>query len=279
MDQPIASLDKIAQMIRQVLPDFDDYLTKIKNSQIHLPKDFQQAIKFFQIENYAEYYQDESELKRLFVDSLGEPDLKRLLEENPKIPLANVRDYMDSTLDEFNHDLAETLGEEPEDIDVDEIRALPEAEIEQFKQFFLFGILVFHDLTSLLVFGERIFSLTQKAITGDRGAMLKVIQIDPSSLTHIPAFRLAHAKAMQSRERRFLNSINHCLNNRVGKSRLKHRHIYLVFFYLHNFKCLEGMTATELFDFCDSVGLIRYEEIADERGMRRLKNQFLDAHR
>lgn len=278
MDQPLASLDKIAELIRQVLPDFDAYLIKIKNSQLHLPKDFQQAISFFQIDNYAEYYQDESQLKRLFVDSLGESDLKRLLEETPKIPLANVREYMDSTLDEFNHDLAETLEEEPEDIDVDEIRALPEAEIEQFKHFFLYGILFFHDLTSLLVFGERIFSLTQKAITGDRGAMLKVIQVDPSSLTHIPAFRLAHAKSIQSREKRFLNSINHCLNNRVGRSRLKHRHIYLVFFYLHNFKCLEGMTATELFDFCDSVGLVRYEEIADERGMRRLKNQFLHAH-
>lgn len=278
MDHPIASLEKVAQIVRLVLPEFDDYLTKIKNSQLHLPRDYQQAISFFQIENYAEYYQDESQLKRLFVDSLGESALKRLLDENPKIPLANVRDYMDSTLDEFTHDLAGTLREEPEDIDVDEIKALPEAEIEQFKQFFLFGILFFHDLTSLLVFGERIFSLTQKAITGDRRAMLKVIQIDPSSLTRIPAFKLAHAKAIQSREKRFLNSINHCLNNRVGRSRLKHRHIYIVFFYLHNFKCLEGMTATELFDFCDAVGLVRYEEIADERGMRRLKNQFLEAH-
>lgn len=119
----------------------------------------------------------------------------------------------------------------------------------------------------------------KKAISGDRAAYFKVLQIDPSSYSYISEFKAIHEKAIRSRDRKFLQNFNYHLSNRPSKSRQKKHHIYPVLFFLQIVGLLEGMTNKQLLNFLDDCGFSDYENFPDERSLGIVRKKYLESQK
>lgn len=274
---PLASVAPIQQFISSLIGDYDWYLKHLRKTSNHLPLKISKFVNELGIQNYSSMYVDKNNLTTLFIDGLElSPEFKNTFYKINQIPEENAPSFMDEYLYNLSElDFDEVFTDEQEESE----EGLSEEQLRALKSLIKWCLLWMHDLTSLMVHGERIFTLVQKAISGNRSAMFKVLQIDPSSFQHIPEFQAIHGKAVVSRDKRFLNSMNHHLNNRVGKSKLSHRMIYVVIFLLDTLQMLNNMTNNDILELCDSSGLSDYDYIPDPRTIGLIRKRYIDAHK
>jgi len=277
MNHPLASIKPIQKFIASFVDDYDWYLKHIRKTSNHLPIQISQIIIDLGMQDYSSLYIDKSNLNTLFIEGLElSAEFKQAFHQVNQIPEENVHQFMDEYLKNLSQlDLDDVLTDEQEEVE-DE---LPDEQLNALKSLIKWCLLWMHDLTSLMVHGERIFSLVQKAIAGNRSAMLKVLQTDPSSFQYIPEFQKIHAQAVVSREKKFLNSMNHHLNNRVGQSKLSHRMIYTVIFLLDTLQILGNMTNKDVLELCDASGISDYDYIPDPRTVGLIRNKYLETHK
>lgn len=277
MSHPLATLKPIQEFVTSFVDDYDWYLKHIRKTSNHLPNQVSKFVNELGIQNYSSLYLDKNNLNTLFVEGMElVPEFKNIFHQLIQISEEDAHKFMDEWLHNLSSlDFDEIFTDEQEETDED----LSEAQLNALRSLIKWCLLWMHDLTSLMVHGERIFSLVQKAVTGNRSAMLKVLQTDPSSFQYIPEFQKIHAQAVVSRDKKFLNSMNHHLNNRVGQSKLSHRIIYTVIFLLDTLQILGNMTNKEILELCDVSGLSDYDYIPDSRTIGLIRNKYLDAHK
>jgi uncharacterized short protein YbdD (DUF466 family) len=277
MSCPLATTKPVQEFIASFVEDYDWYLKHIRKTPNHLPTKVSEFVSELGIQNYSSLYVDKNNLNTLFVEWIElSPDFKKVFYQINKIPEENVHKFMDEYLQNLSQlDLDEAFSDEQEEME----EGVSEEQLNALRSLIKWCLLWMHDLTSLMVHGERIFSLVQKAINGNRSAMLKVLQTDPSSFQYIPEFQKMHAQAVVSRDKKFLNSMNHYINNRVGQSKLTHRIIYTVIFLLDTLQILGNMTNKDILDLCDASGLSDYDYIPDPRTIGLIRNKYLDAHK
>jgi len=278
MSHPLATFKPIQKFIASFVEDYDWYLNHIKKTSNHLPAKISQFVGELGIQDYSSLYVDTRNLTTLFIEGLElSPEFKNIFYQANQIPEENAYIFMDEYLENLSQlNLDEMFSVDEEETEVVE---LSDEHKHALLSIIKWCLLWMHDLTSLMVHGERIFNLVQKAIAGNRSAMLKVLQIDPSAFQYIPEFQTTHAKAVVSRDKKFLNSMNHHLNNRVGKSKLSHRMIYAVIFMLDTLQMLGSMSNNDILELCDSSGLSAYDYIPDPRTIGLIRNRYLEAHK
>lgn len=277
MPHPLATLKPIQEFIASFVDDYDWYLNHIRKTSNHLPPKFSKLVTELNVADYSSQYVNENNLNSLFFEGLALfPEFEKVFFQLNRIPEEHAHQFMDKwlhglselDLDEIFSDTEQTDEQEPTEEEINAIRSLLK-----------WCLLWMHDLTSLMVHGERIFTLVTKAIEGNRSAMFKVLQIDPSSFQYIPEFQKIHAQAVVSRDKRFLNSMNYHLSNRVGKSKLSHHMIYAVIFLLDTLQLLGSMTNKDILELCDASGLSDYDYIPEPRTIGLIRNQYLESHK
>jgi len=277
MSHSLATIKPIQEFITSFVDDYDWYLKHIRKTSNHLPTQISKLANELGIQDYSSLYVDKNNLNTLFIEGMElAPELKNVFHQINQISEEHVHKFMDEWLQNLSRlDLDEVFSDEQEKTEEE----LSEEQLNALRSLIKWCLLWMHDLTSLMVHGERIFSLVQKAIAGNRSAMLKVLQTDPSAFQYIPDFQKIHAQAVVSRDKKFLNSMNHHLNNRVGQSKLSHRMIYTVIFLLDTLQILGSMTNNDILELCDTSGLSDYDYIPDPRTIGLIKNKYLDAHK
>lgn len=271
---PLASLDAVKDFLQVILPEYQWYIQHTKNSIDHLPTEIRSALCELEVEDYSKLYLDLPAVNKMFGELfLKEIDFNREIKniDPAKVP-------KNSPLDEFLNHLR-IISNDRDELSQINLEASDEEEREFLKCFLTWIMVWIHDLTALMVFGERLTSIATKAVSGDRTAIFKLVQIDPSTLRHLPAIAEQYQRAAIQKDKYFLKSFNHHLCNRVGTSKLKHNLVYVPLFLLHTLRLLNNMTNKQLLNFCDDAGLINYEEIPDARTMGIIRNRFLQGVR
>lgn len=272
--KPLASLGVVSEFVEVILPEYKWYIQHIKNAEDHLPKELRSALAELDIEDYSKFYTDRPAMDKLF----SEVFLENLENHKDNIRGEPQKVQQRAPLDDFLINLKQVSIDQSDHLDIN--LGKNEVEEREFLKGFLTWIMVWiHDLTALMVFGESIASIAPKAITGERSAIFKLVQIDPSTLRYIPEISEQHQRAAMQKDKYYLKSFNHYLCNRVGTSKLKHNLVYIPLFLLHNLRLLDGLSNRELLEFCDRAGLIKYEEIPDARTMGLIRKRFLEGMR
>ncbi len=269
--KPLASLETVRDFIEVILPDYQWYIQHIKNSRDHLPTKVRLVLAGLKIEGYSKLYLDLPASNKLFSDlflknNVFDGEIKNF--DSNEISHAGL-------LDQYINDLIHLSGDTFEFKDID-FETDDEYERVFLRDFLTWIMVWIHDLTALMVFGERITTLAPKAVAGDRTAIFKLVQIDPSTIRFIPQIAEQYQRAAIQKDKYFLKSFNHYLCNRVGISKLKHNLVYVPLFLLYHLQLLHTMSNKELLEFCDAAGLVNYEDIPDARTMGIIRKRFLE---
>ena len=202
---PLASIEPIIKLIASKIDDQDWYLKHLKQTTIHLPKKITNFLSEIGADDYPSYFPEKNNINILLFKGLELfPESAQAIAALNQLPEESLRKFIDELLikmsrfdvDGFLDDFFNKSGDTNKDSEDD----IPENEKEQLRNLVRWAMVTFTDFTSLLVFGERIFSLTHKAMCGDKNAMLKVLQITPSTFTHIPVFQKIYAEAFKSNQ-------------------------------------------------------------------------------
>lgn len=270
-ESTLVSLDVASKFIASIIAEYDWFLQHIKSGQHHLPAKIRAVLDVLAIDDYPKHYKDENALAGVFWDMAQKnPSLAqklgadKLLETNSEKPLDPLVNHLSSL-------------EIPEDSKIDNLDFSEKDKNSDSALFIKWSMLWLHEMMALMVHGERITTLVKKAISGDRAAYFKVLQIDPTAFRFIPEFKTIHEQAMLSRDRKFLNNLNYYINNRPSKSRQKKHHIYPVLFFLQIVGLLKGMSNKQLLLFLDDCGFTDYENFPDERSLGLVRKKYLES--
>lgn len=136
-------------------------------------------------------------------------------------------------------------------------------------------LFTFHQNLSVLVHGEKLTSLVTQAKAGDDQAFLKAIQIDNNILAEIPYFKECLQRASRNDERNFRDSIGRKLGAPPYRGKVKHKALWLTFAGLQQYGHLDSMTARQLLDLCDQLGINKEPyRIVDEKNLRKRLKEF-----
>lgn len=257
----LASIHVVIKFVASYIEDQDWYLSYLNETTSNFPPKIQAFISETETDDYSAYYTDVNNLKILFVKGIILiPGALDLINSLNRIPVENVSTIIDPFLEWLTQFELDDLEQDQGD---DEVEELNDEEAEAIRNLIRYGLISLKDLTSLLVFGERIFSLVQKAISGNIEAFAKVIQIDPSVVKNIPEFKLMIGDAYASEKSDLLDVINYRKNNFVGRSKLNYHHIFILFYVLDMLHMLDRMSNRQVLDLYIESGLNSYEEILE----------------
>lgn len=255
----LASLHVVIKFVASYIDDQDWYLKYLNETTSNFPPKIQEFISDSGTEDYSSFYTDKDNLKILFLKGISFiPDALECIHKLNLIPAEQVSRFLDPFLEWLTH----FQIDDPDETDDEEVE-LSDEEVEALRNLIRYGLLSLKDLTALMVFGERIFSLVQKAVQGDIEAFAKVIQIDPSTAKNIPEFKLMIGDAYASENSDLLDAINYRKNNFVGRSKLNYHHIFILFYVLDMLQLLDRMTNRQVLDLYIESGLNSYEEILE----------------
>lgn len=256
----LASLHVVIKFISSYIDDQDWYLKYINQTTSNFPPKIQSFIIETETQDYSAYYTDVNNLKILFFKGITPiPEALELIKSLKRIPVDKASLIVDPFLDW----LAKFELDDLDDGQDTEVEDVNDEEAEAIRNLIRYGLISLKDLTALLVFGERIFSLVNKALSGDIESFSKVIQIDPSAAKNIPEFKLIIGDAYASEKSDLLDSINYRKNNFVGRSRFNYHHIFMLFYVLDMLQLLDRMTNRQVLDLYIESGLNSYEEILE----------------
>lgn len=257
---PLASLKPLVTFIEGYIEDQDWYLNYLNQTTSNFPPKIQAFISETETDDYSAYYTDAENLKILLFKGITPiPGVSDLFNAINRVPLEKAS----TIIDPFLEWLAQFELEDLEQTQDQEVEEFNDEEAEAIRNLIRYGLISLKDLTSLLVFGERIFSLVQKAISGDIEAFAKVIQIDPSVAKNIPEFKIMIGDAYASENSDLLDVVNYRKNNFVGRSKLNYHHIFILFYVLDMLHMLDRMSNRQVLELYIESGLNSYEEILE----------------
>lgn len=267
--QAIALVTQNASKYVEVFREFQAF----DGGWLRWPGKFIQIRKNLGIDDYVVLYNNENHINSacmLFMH--GEDGLKdwnqSLVDMSPEDQEMAVDTYTQELIDSDFEDLEASFPDFPETPEEEEVaktafEALSEEEQKTARKqaafFCLFLFSSIHNYFSVMVNGEKLTSLVQKAMTGDEVAFLKAIQVDRHLLNAHPYFVDRYARARESGEVAFLRDVSYRLTNPNLRGKISYPGLYVVFAMLETLKWLDDLTHSEILDICDAAGLDRWQ--------------------
>lgn len=129
----------------------------------------------------------------------------------------------------------------------------------------------FFNTLALMVHGEKLTSLVQKAIAGDDTAYMRALQTDSMLLLHHTYFKERKLQAQQEGNKKFLFRIASREGTPILSGQIQYPGLYMVFGILESFQWLDSLKANEILDICIKAGLDQHQNRIDDVNYLRQK--------
>lgn len=269
--------DKAVSLVVQFTPEYVEMLTAFQNSggRLQLPGKFLDLKDQLKISNYSELYDDGRKVGVSLLFALfGEEGYKELNSEVSKMPLEDQEAFLIEFLQ--GGESLDISGFFPPDTEEEKAKALAGLEtlseeekktaLKHAQYFWCYFFAHYHNTLSVLVHGERLTSLVPKAISGDKEAFCKAIQIDRSLLSYHPYFVQRRMQATENGETEFLGNIAYRESNPTFRGKIRYPALYIVFALLETVNWLGDLKHEEILDICDQANLDRYQNRIEDVG-------------
>ncbi|MBL4571866.1 MAG: hypothetical protein JKY86_02185 [Gammaproteobacteria bacterium] len=276
------SLTSTIQLIQNLLPDFEEFLSDIKlgHGFFNLSQPTIDMLSREGLSPWATFYEDPAKIKSLALHALVEPeeiseilnlspDEQELYKEELKLEAINS-ELFDSSADDMEPATQEELEEQ--------WNSMTDAEkIDSEKSYYL---LVYSFITqmsyylAIMSFGKSICDLVQEAKGGCDKAFCKAVQVDKTILTGIPYFRNRLLKAQLGSEPAFLHDLALAIEGPSLRSKLSYPKLMFVFAILDDEGFLD-MPLDGLMDVCQEIGVYGREfGIEDTESLRKRRKYY-----
>lgn len=247
-----------------------DYMDK-RNGWIKMPKEFEQIRQNSNLGgSYVLAYEEENRILSCLMKSFFPDDTTQQLKqfdhellavkESEKLKFVNS--YLNEKLDGDVYHLFEKISQvtdENQEIARKELEALCEGEKKttslSVQLFFAYIYAYFYNHIALMVHGQKLTVLVPLALQGDKKAFCKAIQIDRNILTGHPYFRDTYARLQTGEDSNFLDAVTSYINRPPIQGKIEYPSLYMLFAVLDGFKWLDDITAREILDLYNGMGL------------------------
>lgn len=226
------------------------------------------------VARYVELYDNELKIgAALMLALLGEEEYHRLNAELENSTTDEQQEFLDEmTKDEHWQEVATSfqLPETPQEWDEarKHFQALPPEEQRKAEKssafFWSYLFSSFFNTLALMVHGEKLTTLVQKAIAGDDNAFMRAIQTDRMLIKHHPYFQERKARAEYEGDKNFLIRIASREANPILSGQIQYSGLYMVFGILESLQWLDDLTAREILDICIEAGLDQHQNRIDD---------------
>lgn len=129
----------------------------------------------------------------------------------------------------------------------------------------------FFNTLALMVHGDKLTTLVQKAINGDDTAYMRALQTDGMLLRHHPYFVERKQRATCDGDKKFLLRIASREATPILSGQIQYPGLYMVFGILESFQWLDDLKANEILDICVEAGLDQHQNRIDDVNYLRQK--------
>jgi len=234
---------------------------------------------------YVDFYDNELKIgAALMLGLLGEEEYHRLNAELTNATVNEQQEFLDEiSKEEYWQEFADSF----------QIPDAPHGWAEARKQFeelpheeqnktaragmyfwsYLFSS--FYNTLSLMVHGDKLTTLVQKAIAGDDTAYMRALQTDGMILRYHPYFIERRQRAIQNRDKKFLIRIATREATPILSGQIQYPGLYMIFGILESFQWLDDLKANEILDICIEAGLDQHQNrIDDVNYLRQRLNEY-----
>lgn len=264
------TIELITKSSPQCLMLFEELKTDSHGWLVY-PPILMNAVKNLKVEGYVEYYRSQKEIDVIFLlFFFGKEELKSWNEKMSALSPSDQQLELDEFVSELAendqvwiNELCENVFREPNQEDIEQFSKMPEDQkMETCKRvafLVMYILLSIHNYFAIMVFGESMVSLVNKAINGDDESMLKAIKIDHSLKEHHPLFLERIQRAKTNNDLTFLKRLANFESKPNLKGQIKFPGIYIIFAMLDSAGWLDEMSHSEILDICDAAGLDRWQ--------------------
>lgn len=266
---PIISKDGVLDAMKSCIPDAEWLLGEIEsqNGWFRFPPYLSNVIKNFKIESYPLLYVSEKAMAFMFLRGCMNDEEIRAL--NAELEAASPEERGAFTT-EFSQSLSgamDTLTIPKTPAEQAEAKRLFDAmhpddqseAVRSAQHFFCFFLATFHQNLSVMVHGEKLTSLVEKAKQDDDIAFVKAVQIDKRILTVDPYFRERFERAQMEPGTDFFDALSYRLKTAPYRGKIRHKTLWLAFSLLDQAQLLDILPYTEILEMCDEAGVGGYD--------------------
>ncbi len=265
----LISKDGVLDVMKFGIPDAEWLLGEIEsqNGWFRFPAYLTKIIKNLKIESYPLLYVSEKAMAYMFLRGwMTDEEIKQL---NAELEAASPEQR-----GLFTIELGQKLSTELEQITIPKtpaeqaeakrlFDAMPPEEqkeaVRSAQHFFCFFLATFHQNLSLMVHGEKLTSLVERAKQDDDQAFVKAVQIDKRILTVDPYFRERFERAQMEPGTDFFDALSYRLKTAPYRGKIRHKTLWLAFSLLEHAQLLDTLSHSEILEMCDEAGVGGYD--------------------
>lgn len=272
MQRPKLTREFVAAFLKEVIPEYEAILASIEKngSNFKLPAETIEMLTRLNALDYPVLYRGEDTLnKALFLAFLPADEINAINAEINKLPddkkSAGIEELA-SAIAEAANSILENYPDTPEKQELarkhfDEMTPDERTQAVKQAQLLVASFMAsFYNALSMMVHGQSLPSLVNRAESGDDDAFLLAVHIDRQILKYLPYFKERHERAIMDGEFIFLGRLNYRLSSPLLKGRIRHKTLWLAFAVMDGCGLLDGsLKHREILDICESSGVGGYE--------------------
>lgn len=278
--------DAASSMLRGVLPEVSWLLryAEKEDNWIRFPPVLARALSNGNLGKYVEMYMDERRLVVCMVFGLvGEQDGREVLEALGRASIEDQVEFATEVIDAVDNWVEEDFRLPRTEEELEAARAnlakLAPDERERVVRrsvFFTCGFLAsFFQYLSVMVHGEKLTALVERALRGDDEAFVRAAQIDRNLLLYHPYFQSRVSRAHLEGDAKFLDALGYRMRNPIAKGQIRYRELWFCLSVLDTLGLLDGdHTHSELIEVLRKGGLDLAKNGCEDEGYfgKRLKD-------
>lgn len=275
-EAPLIDLGSAKALLRGLSPDVEWLLRHIESEDGHLrfPLEIAQTIRSLNIDKYPRLYEREAAIGAIFLQGFLPPEEvaamdAELVSASPDDRGAFLRSFVEELESAFQGELIPKTRA-TRDAAAAAWRNMPEAErqvaVRMAQHAWMAFLAGFYQLLSVMVHGEKLTALVDKAIRGDDEAFVKAVQIDKGVLTEIPYFVQRFRLANLQGDIAFIDALTYRLKCAPYKGKIRHKPVWLALAMLDMCGWLQRLTRPELLDVLAECGLTGYRNRLEDEG-------------
>lgn len=266
---PVIDLSTTVSLLKEAAPDWEWLLRHIesRNGFFRFPKQVNDLIERFRIENYPLLYQSEAAMGYAFVRGmLTEAEIKELNDELNAMSVEERGQATQLLIHGVKQGLEEgiTYAEQRTQEELEaEFLALSEQEqqdaVKRVQWFGMSWLSMFYQVLSTMVHRQKLTTLVAQAKAGDDISLVKAVQIDPRIAGVDPYFRNRFANLHAEGNEVLRRKLAYVMNSAPYKGRVRHKSLWMGFAFLDMCGHLDTLKHREMLDVFDEAGIGGYD--------------------
>jgi hypothetical protein len=249
LEHLVVSRSVLERHLKKVIPIFGEVLSTIRvysDGDRYLPK-IREAMQRTNIVDWAKHYQDPTNALKTYLLMVMSPDEINKLNQDV---LAMSAEEQASLLDEIIKEVTDGLDEEDDKVSA-------ELDPQRAAQFWYFAMPTVFNFLAYVAHRKSIYQLVAEAMSGNDESFLKTIQVDKSTLTHIPYFVERNRRAADEGDINFLRQINTYRQKPILRTQTRLLPLVMLLAYLYQMNMLDQLCEDMewLLGLCEQTGI------------------------